>query len=170
MGRHRIRPCGRQRGRILAVEAVVPNREYSHDPVPEQVLGIAMDQRAFGPRQLMAVFGGLDGRFLAITFTDRTDPVDDALRGCLLHFDALGRGGEAHCAAVVLCDEAVQDGPDMSAFMAKFERAKRVAQAHQVHLVDWIACDDDHFRAARLSSYSPATDPAWWDVPPPSSW
>jgi hypothetical protein len=38
---------------VIGVDGVVPNPEFDHDSLPDQILGIAMDQRAFGPRQLM---------------------------------------------------------------------------------------------------------------------
>lgn len=152
---------------MIVVDAVAPNPEFDHDPLPEQILGIAMDQRAFGPRQLMVAFATYDRRFLALTYAPRTDPADAALEACLLHFDSLGRGGEAHVAAVVLCDELVEGGPVPPSFDARFERATRMARMHRVHLVDWIACDDDRFRCARLRSMAPAEDPDWWDVPHP---
>lgn len=150
---------------MIAVDVLVPNPEHEHDPLPDQVLGIAMDQRAFGPRQLMAAFAAHDGRFLALTYTERTDPIDTALEGSLQCFDSLGRGGEARAAVVVLCDEPVEDGPATADFMAKFALARRLARGHGVHLVDWIACDDERFRGARLRSLTPVSDADWWDVP-----
>jgi len=150
---------------IVVVDALVPNPEVDHDPLPDQILGIALDQRAFGPRQLMVAFADHDGRFLALTYCRRTEPAATALKACLLHFDTIGRGGEADAAAVVLCDEKVEDGPAPPGFVATFERARRMARMHRVHLVDWIACDDDRFRCARLSTMTPASEPDWWDVP-----
>lgn len=150
---------------VIGVDAYVPNPEFDHDPLPEQILGIAMDQRAFGPRQLMVAFAAFDRRFLALTFAPRTDPAEGAFEACLLHFDAVGRGGEACAAAVVLCDEMVGTGPIPPSFVARFERAREMAAMHRVHLVDWIACDDDLFRCARLRTMTPAVDPDWWDVP-----
>jgi|SRR5436190_4497788 hypothetical protein len=150
---------------LITVDALAPNPEFDHDPLPDQILGIALDQRAFGPRQLMVAFAAYDGRFLALTYARRTDPVDRALEACLLHFDRLGRGGEALAAAVVLCDEPVKDGPAPASFIATFERAKSMARKHDVHLVDWIACDDDLLRFARRRIFTPAAESGWWDVP-----
>jgi hypothetical protein len=150
---------------LVAVDGIAPDPEFDHDPLPDQILGIALDQRAFGPRQLMLAFAAYDGRFLALLWARRTDPVDVALEACLLHFDMLGRGGEAHAAAVVLCDEPVADGPIPPGFLARFEGARRLAQKYGVHLIDWIGCDDELFRCARLRTFAPATDPDWWDVP-----
>lgn len=173
-------PGGRPRGEgILAVDALVPNPEHEHEPLPEQILGIALDQRAFGPRQLMAAFAAPDGRFLALTYTERTNPIDSAVEGCLLHFDSLRRGGEVSgagqvgqvgqvgpvgAAVIFLCDEPVEDGPAPAEFMAKFARAQQLARRHCVHVIDWFACDDERFRSARLRSFNPATEPDWWDV------
>ena len=150
---------------LIVVDGVEPNPEFDHDPLPDQILGIALDQRAFGPRQLMVAFAAYDGRFLALLWARRTDPVGLALQACLLHFDTIGRGGEEEAAAVVLCDEPVADGPNPPGFLARFEGARRVARTHGVHLVDWIGCDDDRFRCARLRTFAPATEPGWWDVP-----
>lgn len=150
---------------LVGVDGYVPNPGFDHEPLPDQLLGIAMDQRAFGPRQLMVAFAALDGRFLALMYSPRTKPIDAALRGCLLHFDSIGRGGEGMAAAVVLCDEPVQDGPTPPEFTATFERARGIAREHGVHLVDWIGCDDDLFRCARLRTITPATEAGWWDVP-----
>lgn len=154
---------------VIIVDALEPNPEFDHDPLPEQIVGIALDQRAFGPRQLMVAFAAYDGRFVAMTWARRTDPIDAALEACLCHFDAIGRGGEAVAAAVVLCDQPVEDGPASPEFLATFELARTLARAHRIHVVDWIACDDDRFRGARLRSIRPATDPDWWDVPDASA-
>ncbi|MCE1180495.1 MAG: hypothetical protein LWW86_15880 [Micrococcales bacterium] len=124
-----------------------------------------MDQRAFGPRQLMVAFATHDGRFLTLLYARRTDPVDAALRACLQHFTAIGRAGEDRAAAVVLCDQPVDDGPATPEFVATFDRASELARQHDVHLVDWIACDDDRFRCARLRTFAPGTEAGWWDVP-----
>lgn len=147
------------------MDALVPNPEAEHERLPDQILGLALDQRAFGPRQLMVAFAAYDGRFLALTYTRRTDPVEAALECCLHHFDTLGRRGEVHAAAVVLCDEPVADGSPPPDFMAKFQRARDLAGRHGVHLVDWIGCDDDRFRCARLRTLKPAAEPGWWDLP-----
>ncbi|MFC7485315.1 hypothetical protein ACOCJ7_02230 [Knoellia sp. CPCC 206453] len=150
---------------LVSVDGIVPNPEFDHDPLPEQILGIALDQRAFGPRKLMVAFAAYDGRFLALLHAQRTDPIASALEGCLLHFDSLGRGGEARAAAVVLCDQPVEDGAPSPEFLATFEFAQGIARKHGVHLVDWIACDDDQFRCARLRTFAPGTETGWWDVP-----
>jgi hypothetical protein len=40
-----------------------------------------------------------------------------------------------------------------------------LAEEYEVHLIDWIGCDDDRFRCARLRTFAPATELDWWDVP-----
>ena len=150
---------------VVSVDGFVPNPEFDHDPLPQQILGIALDQRAFGPRKLMVAFAAHDGRFLALLYAQRTFPITDALEGCLLHFDSLGRGGEARVAAVVLCDQPVEDGAPSPEFTATFELAQGLARKYGVHLVDWIACDDDLFRCARMRTFGPKTEAGWWDVP-----
>lgn len=159
---------GTRTGRIAIVEGVVPAPELEHDPLPEQILGFALDQRAFGPRQLMVAFAAYDGRFLGLLYTDRMDPIEDALEVCLLHAEAEGlRGSAPAVAAVVLCDQPVVDASAMPQVEAMFERARPVAARHRVHLVDWIGCDDDTFCCARMRTCSPASEPGWWDVPSP---
>lgn len=125
-----------------------------------------MDQRAFGPRQLMVAFAAYDGEFLGLLYTTRRDPFDGALDACLRHFEVEGLGRHADgVAAVVLCDQRVVDSSCRPHLEAMLERARTIAARHDVHLVDWIACDDDTFCAARLQSLDPASDPDWWDVP-----
>lgn len=149
----------------IPVDGLVPTPGWPQQALADLVLGLAMDQRAFGPRQLMVAFGARDGRFLALHYCPRTDPPDLALRACLWHFDHNGRGGEQLAAAVVLCDEAVVAGPPTADFAARFEAAGLTAAEHDVHLVDWVACDDEQFRFARMRPTGPTPEPGWWDVP-----
>lgn len=165
MGGTTKQPRKRGGGELIVVEAYTPAPQMDHDPLPDQVLGFALDQRAFGPRRLMVAFAAYDGRFLALMHAERTDPVDGAVKACLTHFDTIGRGGESLAAAVVLCDEPVAVGPAPPGFLATFERARRAARAHDVHLVDWIGCDDDTFRCARRRTFERTAEPGWWDVP-----
>lgn len=162
---HMKRRLSTRRGVTIVVDALVPNPDVEHDPLPEQILGIALDQRAFGPRKLMVAFGTYDGDFLALTYAGRTQPMNAALEACLLHFDTIGRGGHTHAAAVVLCDEPVKHGPPPSAFLDKFKAAQEIARRHRVHLVDWIGCDDDLFRCARRREFTPTPERGWWNVP-----
>lgn len=169
MRRSRKQYRGPRQSGLIVVDGYVPSPEFDHDPLPDQILGFALDQRAFGPRRLMVAFAAYDGRFLALLHARRTDPVDRAVEACLEHFDTIGRGGETHAAAVVLCDEPVTQGPPPPTFMATFERARRAARSHRVHLVDWIGCDDDLFRCARRRTFELTAEPEWWDVPHPAS-
>lgn len=151
--------------KAFAVDGLAPNPECEHDPLQDQILGIALDQRAFGPRKLMVAFAAYDGRFLLLAYAQRTDPMEVALEGCLQYFDSFGRGGEQQAAAVVLCDQPVEEGAVTPEFIATFEQAQRIARKYGVHLVDWFACDDDLIRCARLHTFPPEADPGWWDVP-----
>lgn len=53
------------------------------------------------------------------------------------------KGGGA-AAAIALCDEQVTTGPPPGDTATRFGRARSIAAAHGVHLVDWIVCDDQH--------------------------
>jgi hypothetical protein len=166
MRQHLRKQHRRSRGpSTITVDALVPNPGFDHELLPDTILGIALDQRAFGPRKLMVAFAAYDGRFLALTYAPRTDPVQTAIEGSLRYFDTYVRGGQVDVAAVVLCDEPVTDGPTPPEFIDKFELARTIARRHNVHLVDWIGCDDDLFRCARRSTFTPVADPDWWDVP-----
>jgi hypothetical protein len=118
--------------------------------------GLALDQRAFGPRRLVVAFANPFGRLLGLAHAPRTDPTWYAMACCLDHF------GPGPAAAIVYCDEPVTAGPPPSDLRARFEFARRVACNYDVHLIDWFACDDDMFRSSRI-----ALDPdgEWWDVP-----
>ena len=84
----------------------------------------------------------------------------------LLAFEAcLERLGGGAAAAVALCDEPVAPGPLSIACLERFTEARVLAAAYGVHLVDWIACDDEAFRATRLLTLKPSKQPDWWDVP-----
>ncbi|KUG59295.1 hypothetical protein AVL62_06340 [Serinicoccus chungangensis] len=145
--------------------AVAPGAEV--ESLLDLLPGLVLDQRAFGPRQLMVAFAAVDGRFLALLHTSRTDPRRSGLEACLLHFWSLGLSDSDMVAAVVLCDEPVEQGEsvDLAPFLTTFETAKGLAARHRVHLVDWVSCDDDVYRFARLGSMDPTTEPGWWDVP-----
>ena len=60
------------------------------------------------------------------------------------------------------CDESVSDGPPPDDLTERFERACVTAAEYGVHLVDWIACDDQLFRSSRLALY-PGRE--WWSIP-----
>jgi hypothetical protein len=144
---------------LIVVEGVVPAVESELDDVPNQIWAYAMDQRAFGPRKLLVVFTNAVGRLRVLAFANRTNRPLLALEACL---DYLGPGAAA---AVALCDEPVAPGPMSGELLERFAEARIRAEAYGVHLVDWIACDDDAFRAVRLLTLTPSEQPDWWDVP-----
>jgi hypothetical protein len=148
---------------VIVVDGVVPVRESGLDNLRDQVWAFAMDQRAFGPRQLWVAFADADGCFRGLAFTDRTDTPLLSFAACL---DYLGNGAAA---AVALCDEPVPAGPPTNDFLRRFAIAGDIADDYGIHLVDWIACDDEQFRAARLMTLAPSEQPDWWDAPEPGS-
>lgn len=149
----------------IPVEAWAPSPDAELGPFSELVLGVTMDQRAFGPRRLLVIFGSLDDRFVSLQHCPTTQGLDNALLACLWHFDVVGRGGERSAVAVALSDEAVVAGPPPEDFLLRFEAARAVAADAGVHLLDWVACDDEQFRFARMRPTGPLPDPGWWDVP-----
>jgi hypothetical protein len=106
----------------------------------------AIDQRAFGPRRLVVAFADQRGRFLGLAHTRRTTPPEAALEPCIKHL------GEGAATAVAYCDERVTNGPPPPEVITRFATARSIAASHGIHLVDWIACDDDLFRSARVAS------------------
>jgi hypothetical protein len=145
---------------ILIVDGFVPVCESNLDNLRERVWDFAMDQRAFGPRKLLVAFADPDGRFRGLAYTDRTDTPLLALAACL---DYLGPGAAA---AVALCDEPVPATPSQD-LLERFAAARDITSVYHIHLVDWIACDDDQFWATRLKTLTPSEQPDWWDVPRP---
>jgi hypothetical protein len=140
---------------LLVVEGLVLTALDTTD-VREEVWGFALDQRAFGPRKLVVAFADRDGRFTGLAYTDRTSPPETALAVCI---DYLGADADA---AVALCDEPVSWGPPPADVGDRLARARAAAADLGVHLVDWIACDDQLFCSFKL-----AVEPGgeWWDVP-----
>jgi hypothetical protein len=131
----------------------------------EEPWSFALDQRAFGPRRLIVAFADRSGRLVRMACTDRTDPPELALGRCL-DFSAQGAA-----AAVAYCDEALAWGPQPDEVVDRFELARSIAASYGVHLIDWIACDDQLFRSSRIAAKAlgnggSATDPdEWWDLP-----
>ena len=106
---------------------------------------LALDQRAFGPRRLLVAFTDVDGRLLSIGHTERSDPPAAALAACIEHL-----GGSA-IAAVAYCDEPVAMGPLPPELAEHWATVQTIAGDYAVHLIDWIACDDQLFRSTRLA-------------------
>lgn len=148
----------RRRNDVVIVDGCVPTDPHSSDVdnLREKVWAYAMDQRAFGPRKLLVAFADADGKVRGLAFTHRAEPIDFPFEACLLH---LGAGAAA---AVAYLDEPVRDGPPSPAFIARFERLQAIAASHGIILVDWISCDDELFRAARLRGPEPDDD--WWNL------
>jgi hypothetical protein len=117
---------------------------------------LALDQRAFGPRRLVVAFSNRRGRLIGLAYTPRTDPPEMCLGPCI---DFMGQGAAA---AVAFCDEHVTNGPPPPGLGKHFALARSIAAPYGVHLVDWIACDDQLFRSTRFA-LEPGCD--WWDVP-----
>jgi hypothetical protein len=116
----------------------------------------ALDQRAFGPRRLVVAFSNRKGRLTGLAYTPRTEPPEMSLGPCV---DFMGQGAAA---AVAYCDETVTNGPPPPGLGKRFALARSIVAPYGVHLVDWIACDDQLFRSTRLA-LEPGCD--WWDVP-----
>ena len=115
---------------------------------------LALDQRAFGPRQLVVVTARRDGAGLGLAHCDQTEPPELALKCCLAVLD------EAPV-AVAYSDEPVAVDPP-SALRDRLDAARHAAQEFGVHLVDWIICDDIRIRSMRITLQ--ACD-HWWDAP-----
>lgn len=111
------------------------------------------------PSKLLVAFAASDGRFRGLAYTDRTDPPEVGFQACV---EYLGAGATA---AIAFCDQPVTDGPPPNAFVKLFERARLIAAEYGIHLVDWIACDDDKMRSNRTPIARGQLDDEWWDVP-----
>lgn len=117
---------------------------------------IALEQRAFGPRRLMVAFASADGDVRSVAHTARLDPPEDGLDPCIR---SLGLGSRL---AVAFCDEMVVEGPPPDDLAERFLRARAIAASWNIHLLDWVACDDQLFRSSRLAICPEET---WWDLP-----
>lgn len=145
---------------VLVVDGYVPTERSSLDNLRDNVWSFALDQRAFGPRKIIVVFADSDGEFRGLAFTDRTDPLELGFDACLQY---LGAGAAA---AIAFCDQPVTEGPPPREFVELFARAQTIASSYGVHLVDWIACDDDKMRSNRTPPGPPGQlGDEWWDVP-----
>jgi len=141
--------------KLVVVEGYVATAKDGTD-LRKDAWSFALDQRAFGPGRLLVAFADRRGRLLSLAHCSRTDPAEAAMGACIQH---LGRGARA---AVAFCDEPVKAGPPPPELAGRFALARLIAVPYGVHLVDWIACDDQLFRSTRF-----ALDPhcEWWDVP-----
>ena len=140
---------------LIVVDGVLPT-ELDDTNLREDGVSLALDQRAFGPRRLLVAFADRDGRFRGLAHTERTDPPEKALGPCIQHI------GLGSAAAVAFCDEPVSEGPPPPELGERFASACAIAAGYGIHLVDWVACDDQFFRSSRLALYP---DDEWWDVP-----
>jgi hypothetical protein len=110
----------------------------------------------------VVAFADRSGRLLSLAHTTRTDPPERALGPCIEH------AGLGAAAAVAFCDEALVVGPQPDDVGPRFLWARSIAASYGVHLVDWWACDDQHFRSSRIVlglNKSGHKDKDWWDVP-----
>jgi hypothetical protein len=114
---------------------------------------LALDQRAFGPRRLVVAFALRDGTLRTMAHCRRTDPPELALEPCIRH---VGLGTDV---AIAFCDEPVVEGPPPPEIADRFAEACAVAAEFRIHLVDWIACDDQMFRSFRLALFP---GEPWW--------
>jgi len=85
------------------------------------------------------------------------EPPGDALLCCL---DALRT--DATAAAVAYSDEPVEGGPVSVDLTYRFVSARATAAEQDVHLVDWIICDDTMISSLKFGLIEGAT---WWDLP-----
>lgn len=144
---------------LIVVEGLVPVAETDLNDVRAKVWAYALDQRAFGPRRLLVAFTEANGRLRVLAHANRTTDPLLSFEACLDHL------GEGAAAAVAFCDEPVAAGPPPPDFLERFDVARGLARTCGVHLVDWFACDDEQFRAARLMTLALEDQPDWWDVP-----
>jgi hypothetical protein len=143
---------------LILVEGVVPVEETELNDVRAKVWSYALDQRAFGPRKLLVAFTDANGQLRVLAHANRVDDPLISLAACLDHV------GESAAAAVAFCDEPVADGPPPRDLLERFDEARALSRTYGVHLVDWFACDDEKFRAARLTTLVVEEQPDWWDV------
>ena len=128
-------------------------------PVDEAMWAIAADQRRDGPGRL--IVGGVDasGNLVALAGARRTDPIELGLLGLMHH---LGTRVDGLAGVVAWCDEPVEHGPPSLQVEARFLVASALAQTKGLHLVDWIACDDELVRSARIALG--CEEPAPWET------
>jgi hypothetical protein len=112
----------------------------------------ALDQRHFGPRRLMVVTAGSDGRMLGLAHCGQTDPPEMGLKCCLASLD------DGAATAVAYSDEPVGLEPPAD-LDDRFRMARAAADEFGVYLVDWLMCDDLDLRSMRFTIEAPDD---WW--------
>lgn len=143
---------------LVVVERVIPSQEGCADlDLRGRLLWeLALDQRAFGPRRVLVAGADADGHLLELVHTTRTDQPELAFGFCIR---TLGAEVEA---AVAYCDEPVDltaSGSELDRVVERLADARSFAWDHfGVHLVDWIACDDQCVRSSQILA-DPDGDP-----------
>lgn len=140
---------------------IVEGCRYTGDDLDmstDDAWGIALDQRHFGPRQLVVVTARAGGVPLGIAHCERTEPPELGLTCCLA---ALDDGADA---VVAYSDEpcSLEEPPGLA---ERFATARAVAAGFGVHLVDWIMCDDIYLRSIKGTLLPDDWAGDWWDVP-----
>jgi hypothetical protein len=119
----------------------------------------ALNQRLFGPHQLLVVTARPDGQIVGFAHCDLTEPPEMALKCCLATLD------DGAAAAVAYGDEPA--GFDSIPGLEKrFATARAAAREYGVHLVDWMLCDDTEILSMRFLLEEVDGVDAWWEVPP----
>ena len=136
---------------------IVEGYRYTGDDVDlsgNDLWRFALDQRAFGPRQLVVVTARGDGALLGLAHCELTEPPEFALECCL---DTLDDGAAA---AVAYSDEPVSAETPLG-LRGRLDTARIAAREFGVHLVDWIMCDPIQMRSMSitLEAYNP-----WWEA------
>lgn len=159
---------------LVTVECLVASRK-AKEHILTEVWGLALDQRAFGPRRLVVVCTDGKGWLRTITHCPRLTTPERGLDPCL-QMARRRQGRHRLVSAVALCDEpVVAEAPlhELDAIRARFVDAQSRAWVHGFKLLDWIACDDDQFRSFRVAG----GEAPWWvegpglpDKPPEPDW
>jgi hypothetical protein len=130
---------------FLLVERLVIADSDDRFDLCEHAWEMALAQRMFGPRRLLVAMGDAAGNLREVLHTERTDPPELGFAVCL------EQAGAGLTAALALCDEPVALGPPPADLATRFATARAAAMVHGVLLLDWIACDDQVLRSARLA-------------------
>ena len=108
------------------------------------LFGLALDQRAFGPRRLVVVTARPDGAAVGLAHCEQTELPELALRCCLAALEDWG------AVAVAYSDEPVFADPPIG-LRDRLDSARDAARDFGVHLVDWFMCDDSVMRSIRIT-------------------